>query len=311
MAHFQHSDADSLDRRAYLVGTPITHSLSPLLHHSLYSAISQNWGQLLYDTHDLKAFMEMLRLDQKCMGSGCTMPFKLEVIPYLDELSAEGEAIGAVNTIWFKTDAEGRRKFCGTNTDCIGVRDAFLTNVKDPSMFRGRPGLVVGGGGTCRAAVYALQTFLGCSPVYIINRDKSEVDAVIDECKARGFGEDLIHVSTVAQAQQMQAPGAVVSAVPDFPPATEGEKTAREILTVLLSKTEKGALLEMCYHPSPNTEISKLAKTLGWSVIMGTEAMIGQGFEQARLWTGIEITDEMREEARRCIREAISERHKL
>ena len=239
------------------------------------------------------------------------MPFKLDVIPYLDELSAEGKAIGAVNTIWFKTDAEGRRRFCGTNTDCIGVRDAFLTNVKDSSMFRGRPGLVVGGGGTCRAAVYALQTFLGCSPVYIINRDKSEVDAVIEECNARGFGKDLIHVSTVAQAQQLQAPGAVVSAVPDFPPATENEKTARNILTELLSKPEKGVLLEMCYHPSPNTEISKIAKTLGWPVIMGTEAMIGQGFEQARLWTGIEITNEMREEARRCIREAISERHKL
>lgn len=255
--------------------------------------------------------MEMLRVDQKCMGSGCTMPFKLDVIPYLDELSAEGKAIGAVNTIWFKTDAEGRRRFCGTNTDCIGVRDAFLTNVKDSSMFRGRPGLVVGGGGTCRAAVYALQTFLGCSPVYIINRDKSEVDAVIEECNARGFGKDLIHVSTVAQAQQLQAPGAVVSAVPDFPPATENEKTARNILTELLSKPEKGVLLEMCYHPSPNTEISKIAKTLGWPVIMGTEAMIGQGFEQARLWTGIEITNEMREEARHCIREAISERHKL
>ena len=311
MAHFQIADADSLDRRAYLVGTAIAHSLSPLLHHTLYSAIGQNWGQVLYDTPDLKAFLEMLRVDALCLGSGVTMPYKIEVIPYLDELSTEGKAIGAVNTIWFKTDAEGRRKFCGTNTDCIGIRDAFFTNVKDSSMFRGRPGLVVGGGGTCRAAVYALQSFLACSPVYIINRDKTEVDAVIEECNARGFGEDLIHVSSVAQAQQMQAPGAIVSAVPDFPPVTENEKTAREVLFALLSKPEKGVLLEMCYHPSPNTEISKLGRILGWPVINGTEAMVGQGFEQARLWTNIEITEGMREDARRCIREAISERHKL
>jgi quinate dehydrogenase len=311
MAHSQIKDVDSLDRRAYLVGTPIAHSLSPLLHHSLYSAINQKWGQLLYDTLDLRAFLEMLRVDDKAMGSGCTMPYKIDVIPFLDELSPEGEAIGAVNTIWFKTDAEGRRKFVGTNTDCIGIRDAFFTNGKDVSLFRGRPGLVVGGGGTCRAAVYALQNFLGCSPVYIINRDKAEVDAVIEECNARGFGEDLIHLSSVVQAHQMPAPGAIVSAVPDFPPVTENEKIAREVLTVLLSKPDKGTLLEMCYHPSPNTAISKLAKNLGWPVLMGTEAMIGQGFEQARLWTNIEITDEMREEARRCIREAISERHKL
>lgn len=311
MAHFESTNSDSLDRRAYLVGTPIAHSLSPLLHHSLYSSINKKWGQLLYDTSDLKSFLEMLRTDEKSFGSGVTMPYKLEVIPYLDELTAEGKAIGAVNTIWFKTDEQGRRKFCGTNTDCIGVRDAFVTNVRDPSMFRRRPGLVIGGGGTCRAAVYALQTFLGCSPVYLINRDKDEVDAVIEECKARGFGTDLIHVSNIAQAEKLSSPGAIVSAVPDFPPVTQNEKMARELLTVLLSKPEKGALLEMCYHPSPNTEISKLARKLDWPVIMGTEAMIGQGFEQARLCTGIIITEEMREAARRSIRDAITERHKL
>jgi quinate dehydrogenase len=255
--------------------------------------------------------MEMLRADETSFGSGVTMPFKVEVIPYLDELTPEGKAIGAINTIFYKPGSNGQRIFCGTNTDCIGVRDAFLYNVSDPSIFTGRPGLVVGGGGTCRAAVYSLQTFLGCAPIYIINRDKSEVDAVIDECKARGFGENIIHVSTVAQAQELQAPGAIVSAVPDFPPVTENEKVAREALAILLNKPEKGALLEMCYHPSPNTEISALAKKSGWPVIVGTEAMVGQGFEQARLWTGIEITPEMRESARKSVQEAISTRHNL
>ena len=203
-----------------------------------------NWGQALYDTADLKSFLEMLRTDEKSFGSGVTMPYKIEVIPYLDELTEEGRAIGAVNTIFYQIHDQ-KRRFIGTNTDCIGIREAFRYNTKDPSTFRGRPGLVVGGGGTCRAAVYALQEFMGCSPVYIINRDKSEVDAVIAECNARGFGEDLIHVSSPAQAQELRAPGAVVSAVPDFPPVTDSEKTAREVLTVLLSKPEKGALLEM------------------------------------------------------------------
>lgn len=308
---FQNPTVASLDRHAFLVGTPIAHSLSPLLHHSLYSTIHENWGQVLYDTPDLRSFLEMLRADETSLGSGVTMPYKLEVIPYLDELTPEGKAIGAINTIFYKTDSKGQRTFCGTNTDCIGVRDAFLWNVSDPSMFKGRPGLVVGGGGTCRAAVYALQTFLGCSPIYIINRDKKEVDMVIDECKARGFDDNILHVSTIAQAQELQAPGAIVSAVPDFEPVTENEKIAREALAVLLNKSEKGALLEMCYHPSPNTQISALATSSGWPVIVGTEAMVGQGFEQARLWTGIEITPEMRAAARRSVQDAISTRHRL
>jgi quinate dehydrogenase len=156
----------------------------------------------------------------------------------------------------------------------------------------------VGGGGTCRAAVYALQKFLGCSPIYIINRDANEVEAVLQECHARGLGENLIYVSTTEQARRLAAPGAVVSAVPDFTPITENEKTVREILSVFLNAEEKGSLLEMCYHPSPDTQISRLALDSGWQVIGGIEAMIGQGLAQASLWTGVEIDDRLRAVAR-------------
>lgn len=234
------------------------------------------------------------------MGSGVTMPFKVAVIPYLDELTEEGKVIGAINTIFFKTAPDGSRIYCGTNTDCIGIRDAFINNVAG-SPYQGKPGLVVGGGGTCRAAIYALQKFMGCSPIYIINRDAEEVEAVLKECRAQGVADDLIHVSSTAQAEKLQAPGAVVSAVPDFPPKTENEKTARAILSNFLGRGEKGALLEMCYHPSPDTEISALANQAGWQVIGGIEAMIGQGFAQAVLWTGIEINEQLKNSAREAV----------
>jgi len=310
MAHFTTPDPSSLERVAYLVGFPIAHSLSPLLHHTIYSAIGKRWGQILYETRDLNEFLEYIKVDPKFLGSSVTMPFKVEIIPHLDELMPEGAAIGAVNTIFLRQDRSGDTKFCGTNTDCIGIREAFLQNVSDPAVYRGKPGLVVGGGGTSRAAVYALQNFLGCSSVYMINRDSREVEEVIAECTARGFGKDIIHVSTVAQAERLEAPGAIVSAVPDFTPVTHEEQIVRQILTVLLRSQQKGALLEMCYHPSPNTEIAALAQDCGWQVIVGTEAMIGQGLEQARLWTGIEIQKSQREAARTAVRDAIALRHK-
>jgi quinate dehydrogenase len=311
MAHFLPPDPSSLERVAYLVGYPIAHSLSPLLHHTIYSSIGKSWGQTLYESPDLRSSLEHIKSDPKFFGSGITMPFKVAVIPYLDELSPEGEAIGAINTIYLKTDDEGRRKFCGTNTDCIGIRDVFLHNVEDPPVFRGRPALIIGGGGTSRAAVYALQNSLGCSPIYMINRDAREVDAVINECNAHGFGGNIIHVSTVGQAEKLAPPGAVVSAVPDFTPVTPEEKTAREVLEVFLQSPQKGALLEMCYHPSPKTEISGLATQHGWQVIIGTEAMIGQGLEQARLWSGIEIGPKLRQAAREAVQNAIKGRHRL
>ncbi|KIW24936.1 shikimate-5-dehydrogenase [Cladophialophora immunda] len=300
MAQFSPPDTSSLDRVAYLVGYPIAHSKSPSLHHAIYSAVGQRWGQMLCETTDLECFLRYLKSDPKCMGSGVTMPFKVAVIPYLDELTDEGKAIGAVNTIVFKTGPGGSRIYCGTNTDCLGIRDAFLTNVEG-SPYRGKPGLVVGGGGTCRAALYALQQFMGCSPIYIINRDAGEVEAVLQECQARGVGDNLIYVSTTDQAKSLPSPAAVVSAVPDFTPVTETEKIVREILSILLNGGEKGALLEMCYHPSPDTEISRLAQKAGWQVVGGIEAMIGQGLAQASLWTGIEIDDRLRDVARKAV----------
>lgn len=265
----------------------------------------------MYETRDLNAFLNHIRTDPKLLGCSVTMPFKVAIIPHLDEITSEGAAIGAINTLFLRKDALGRRKYCGTNTDCIGIREAFLQNASRPSTYRGKPALVVGGGGTARAAVYALQNFLSCTNIYIVNRDASEVRAVMDECTARGFGEQIIHVSTVEQAEQLEAPGAIVSAVPDFAPVSEEEKVARQVLATLLRSERKGALLEMCYHPSPKTEIAGLATNLGWQVIPGTEAMIHQGIEQARLWTGIEVQEPLREAARAAVRNAISEKHKL
>jgi quinate dehydrogenase len=311
MAHFTAPDSSSLERVAYLVGFPIAHSLSPLLHHTIYSSIGQPWGQILYETRDLNEFLEHIKTDPKFLGSGVTMPYKVAIIPHLDELTPEGAAIGAINTLFLRTDELGRRRRYGTNTDCIGIREAFLQNVSDPSIYRGKPAMVVGGGGTARAAIYALQNFLACSPIYMVNRDASEVKAVMDECAARGFGKEIIHVSTIEQAEQLEAPGAIISAIPDFTPVSEEEKVARQVLSTLLRSEQKGALLEMCYHPSPKTEIAGLATNLGWQVIIGTEAMVHQGLEQARLWTGIDVQESLREAARAAVRNAISERHKL
>jgi quinate dehydrogenase len=53
---------------------------------------------------------------------------------------------------------------------------------------------------------------------------------------------------------------------------------------------QQGVILEMCYHPTPWTEIAHLASAGGWKVILGSEALIWQGLEQARLWTGKDVT---------------------
>ncbi|KAL9109120.1 MAG: hypothetical protein Q9227_006211 [Pyrenula ochraceoflavens] len=352
-------DISHLDKVVYLFGHPISHSLSPLVQNTIYRALNKKWAYLLYESTDLPSFITMIKSHPKLLGAAVTMPFKVSIIPYLDELTPQAKAIGAVNTIFIKEAQEGRGKggsgsdgeekvFCGTNTDCIGIREAFrhchppssLTISEDDvnsalgsstatdsptTTFQRnkKPALVVGGGGTCRAAIYTLQTWLSCSPIYIINRDPSEVATILSSCHARGFAQDILPIPSLSSAAQHSSlpPKLIVSAIPDFEPATDAEKTVRQILEYFLDsdssssdsnglgrKKKKGALLEMCYHPSPETRIARLARGKGWEVIPGTEAMVWQGLEQVRLWSGIEVGDLVVEEGRRALEEGLRER---
>jgi quinate dehydrogenase len=274
-----------LDRVNYLFGYPIAHSLSPLLHGTIYAALNLNYQQFLYESRFLEGCLSLTQ-DPKFFGASVTMPHKVTIIPHLDVLTPEGEAIGAVNTIFLRSAPDGTRLLCGTNTDCIGIREAILQNVSSEAAagMRGKPGMVIGGGGTSRAAVYALKQFLGCSEIYLVNREKSEVDQVIEECTSKGFGDGLKYVASLAEADALPGPKVVVSAVPDFPPRTEDEIRTRKIIELMLGKEEKGTILEMCYHPSPNTAIAAISRKSGWQVIEGVEAMIWQGLEQDKVW---------------------------
>lgn len=238
------------------------------------------------------------------------MPHKVAILKHLDGLTPEGRDVGAVNTLFIREDpATGKRLFMGTNTDVIGIRESFFRNAA-PESFQNRPALVIGGGGAARSAVYALRTWMNVGTIYLVsddrrfqdkntlahpcqvNRDASEVQAVLDECTARGYGDSLVHVSSEAQAQQLEGVGAIVACVPNFTPKTPEEVEARKVLEVFLEeKSHKGAILEMCYHPTPYTEIAEISRQAGWQVILGTEALIYQGLEQDRYWTGKETVE--------------------
>ena len=231
------------------------------------------------------------------------MPNKLAIIPHLDEVTPECRAVGACNTI-FKRGS----RLIGTNTDTVGVRESFFQNVSR-DVFEGRPGMVIGGGGAARSAVYALVKYMRCKSVYLVNRDASEVEAVKEWCESQGYGKDLIHVSSISQAEALEGPGAIVACVPNFPPVSEAEWRARRITECFLAKAHKGAILEMCYHPTPYTDIGRIAEEAGWQVILGTEAMIYQGFEQSRCWTGRDYKDLPVQEVKDAVARELSKAH--
>ncbi|KAI1418302.1 NAD(P)-binding protein [Hypoxylon sp. FL1857] len=275
--------------RTFLFGYPLHNSLAPLLHTKLFNRLSLPWTYRLMETRDASQFVPSLR-ETNVIGCAVTMPYKVSMMSAVDEVTAEGKIIGAINTVFIRKAQDGRLLYIGTNTDCIGVREAFLQNIPDVLKHStGKPGLVIGAGGACRSSIYALWKWLGTNKIYLVNRLESEVSKVIQSLKVAGFKGELIYVSTLEMAEALEAPVLVVGTIPDFPPRDEGEITARKIVTTFLSKENKGYMLEMCYHPNPRTELFEIATLAGWKVIYGTEAMIYQGVAQQVLWTEMPV----------------------
>src|ERR1700737_2757711 len=108
-----------------LFGYPLSHSHSPYLQNTTYRLLSLPLHYSIFESLSIPDFLKLLH-DPKCAGSGVTMPHKVAIIPHLDGLLDEGRVVGAVNTIIVKEE-NGQRKYIGTNTDCIGIRDALLS----------------------------------------------------------------------------------------------------------------------------------------------------------------------------------------
>ncbi|OAL00303.1 NAD-P-binding protein [Phaeosphaeriaceae sp. SRC1lsM3a] len=278
-------DQRSAPLKTYLFGYPIAHSLAPLLHSTLFKEQNVPWSYTLVESLDRSDFLPKLKASN-CIGAAVTMPHKVSFMTECDRVTDEAIAIGAINTIFLRKHKTSHETlFIGTNTDAIGIREAFLQKFPDIlSRSQDRPALVIGGGGACRSAVYALWKWLGASEIYLVNRLNSEVDIIKESFRSTMPDCKLTHVSSVEQVQSLEAPVVVVGCVPDIAPTQPGEILAKDIVGSILNLRPKGFILEMCYHPNPITGFLRLAEERGWHVIPGVEAMIHQGIAQQVLW---------------------------
>ena len=121
-----------MSRQGYLFGYPLAHSLSPLLHRTVFREEGLAWTYDALESGNIIDILERLRRPE-CYGAAITMPHKVAIIEHLDELTQQGRDIGACNTV-FCDERDGHRRLVGTNTDVVGVREAFLRNVDSPAL---------------------------------------------------------------------------------------------------------------------------------------------------------------------------------
>ena len=294
--------------RIYLYGYPLAHSLAPLLHSTFFKELSVPWTYTLFESLSATDFLSKLKATD-CIGSAITMPHKITSVQHVDDLTDEARAMGAINTVFLRRGTNGSVRYIGANTDCIGVRETLLQNIPGiRAQSDGRPALVIGAGGACRAAIYALWRWMGSSRIYLVNRLESEVQAVIAHFESTpGFVGELVHVEKMDQAAELETPVLVIGCVPNLPPVERAEILARDIALMFLRRPEKGHVLEMPYHPRPDTTFYLLAQENGWNVLPGTELMIYQGIAQQSLWMERPSDDFPVQSARDAIKRALGD----
>lgn len=291
----------------YLFGGSISKSLSPLLHSILFRANSTPWTFSLIETTDGAIFQNQLN-DKDCIGTTITMPNKVTFRSLLDDLTEEARVIGAVNTSFVRLDEHGKRKHIGTNTDCVGIRDSILYRMPQATITaKGRPSMVIGGGGAARSAIFALWKWFGSTEIYIANRIKSEVDALIEFFKSTAPEIRLQHLTTVEAAVASGTPYLVIGTIPNNFPREPGEVLCRQICDTILHKGNKGIVLDMCYLPSPVTWLYTSGKDNGWTVISGTEVLVRVCIAQQILWLEKNANQQGVEKAMSAIKKVVSQ----
>ena len=257
-------------RRAAVLGSPISHSLSPALHRAAYADLGLDWT---YDTFDvteeqLPAFLD--GLDSSWAGLSLTMPLKECVIPLMSEVDEDALAIASVNTV---LPCPGGWR--GTNTDIHGI----VQSLREAGVAEGpRTATVLGAGATARSAIAALAR-LGIDEVTVCARRSEPADELA--ALATRFG---LHATTAAldPGPQPMLADIVISTLP-------GTAAAPWAVAAPLAS---GTLLDASYHPWP----SALAGAWGGAAVAsGRDMLLWQAVEQVRLMTGREPSvDSMR-----------------
>ena len=235
---------DSPKKLYAVFGKNISYSLSPIMHNTIFSKMNMNCE---YDIID-NSIEECLKwLKEKGSGANVTIPYKTEVIKFLNELSDDAKEIGAVNTI--KNMEDG--KLVGYNTDYIAIRELI-------SKFPGKV-LIFGSGGAAKAAVYGAKG----RELVLVSRNPDETKVEYEKWKIKVISYEEVE-------NEIKDTEIIINATPSVP----------EIAN-FIDKTK--VVFDMRYNPL-DIGLNRIAIDKGATIIHGLEMLAIQAAEAQRIW---------------------------
>jgi shikimate dehydrogenase len=256
-----------------VLGSPISHSKSPLIHTAAYRVLGLDWQYSRNEVTKggLRSYIETL--DNSWLGLSLTMPLKEEAARFANQLDENARLTGAANTL-VKSQVAGQATWTGYNTDVFGIIQAVLGA---PSAVLARPigqVLIVGSGATATSAVTAIRALAPGCTVWLLARNRKTRDEL------RAYAEQLGLRPKISKSLRRQANS--VDLVVSTLPAKALDHTAAKLYDSRRFKPA-GVLLDVAYQPWP----SALAKA--WihhdsAVISGLEMLIWQAVAQLRIF---------------------------
>lgn len=283
-------------RRAAVLGHPIGHSLSPVLHRAAYAALGlTGWEYNALDVTEETLAEVVGGLDDSWAGLSLTMPLKQTIIGMLDHIEPLAEVTGAVNTVVF-SGTGGGRTLVGTNTDVYGLvtalgegftaRDASSADVTRVEALRAavRRGAVVLGAGATASSTLAALAELGQTSADVYVRSLGRTGDLQRAAHRMGVSPRFHTIDGAARA--MLTAGVVVSTLP----AHGADAVAGELTGLLAGRGPgesalQGVLLDVSYEPR-TTALSAAWRAGGGAVVGGQRMLLHQAVEQVRLMTG-------------------------
>lgn len=270
-----------LSRRAAVLGHPVAHSLSPVLHTAAYEALGlDDWGYTAIDT-TIEALPAFVRdLDLGWAGLSLTMPLKQVIVPLVDHVDPLAVAVGAVNTV-LVAPARCGVTLTGTNTDVHGLVAALREGLVAQGRGDGATAssaVVLGGGATAASTLAALGE-LGCTSPRVLVRSLGRTGPLQEAAARMGVTPRFDVLDATASLAVLREADVVVSTMPAY--------AADPVAAAVAARgaTPSGVLLDVVYDPRP-TALQAAWTAAAGTVVGGERMLLHQAAEQVRLMTG-------------------------
>jgi shikimate dehydrogenase len=258
-----------------VIGNPVRHSLSPVIHNGAFQRMGLNAAYLAFEVNNLEEAVRGIR-GLGIRGVSVTIPFKTQIIPFLDQLDEVAIKIQAVNTIC----NEGG-KLTGYNTDWSGALGALEEKVD----LTGKRVFLLGAGGAARAIAFGLKE-RGCH-VFIASRSPKKAAALAEEL-------GMVH-RPFPFAGRLDADVLVNATSAGMSPSDEESPVPKEVLDKRIT------VMDIVYKPL-KTKLLREAEERGCRTIDGLEMLARQGAAQVEIWTGKKPEiKEIKEDLRRAL----------